>query len=189
MFASVYQKGSTGVEIFTPTGKEPFKNVLCRTDINSAKYYDRNIKGYAIVLDSENHNPAFQIPRKDTDLLGVSQSIVCVQLQCVSDRKTASVEFVLRDDQRQRRRLHFSNRFRELSINPLHAQVPWHLPSLTSSEDSPYPWSSWVLDLSLLCMQCFQTQFSSLESVRIYGTMHLRKLFSLPRNSIIGEGE
>eukprot|EP01031_Cornospumella_fuschlensis_P027486 gene27486-33191_t len=186
MFSSVYQKGSTGVEIFTPTGKEPFKNVLCRTEINSAKFYDRNIKGYAILLDSESHNPAFQIPRKDSDSLGVSQSIVCVQLQCVSEKKTASVEFILRDDQRQRRRLHFSNRFRELSINPLHAQVPWHI---SSSDDSDFPWCSWVLDLSSLCIQCFQTQFSSLEGVRIYGTMHLRKLFSLPRNAIIGEGE
>eukprot|EP01031_Cornospumella_fuschlensis_P028181 gene28181-34029_t len=186
MFSSVYQKGSTGVEIFTPTGKEPFKNVLCRTEINSAKFYDRNIKGYAILLDSESHNPAFQIPRKDSDSLGVSQSIVCIQLQCVSEKKTASVEFILRDDQRQRRRLHFSNRFRELSINPLHAQVPW---PISSSDDSDFPWCSWVLDLSSLCLQCFQTQFSSLEGVRIYGTMHLRKLFSLPRNAVIGDGE
>lgn len=180
MFSSVFQKGTSGVEIFSPTGKDPFKFASCRADLNTAKFYDRSIKGYAVVLDSEGHSPVFQTPKKDSESLGIVQSILCLQLQRLPG-KSCSVEFIVRDDAKQRRRLHFSTKFREKTCNPLHAQLPW-----TVSEQMEEMWITWVVDLDQLCQSCFHSSFVSLEQMRIYGSSRLRKVFSLPAGALEG---
>eukprot|EP01039_Chlorochromonas_danica_P002890 gene2888-3155_t len=183
MFAGIYQKGSNGVEIFSPTGKEPFKYASCRTDI-SGRSYDRSIKGYSIPLDYDSQSPSFQMPRKDSESLGIIQSILCIQLKRFP-RKNCSLELILRDQAKQRRRLHFSTKFREHTSNHLHAQLPWTLPPDVEEEF----WITWIIDLNMICDVCFQSSFSSLEQIKFYGSSHLRKIFSIPHSNLDGISE
>lgn len=181
MLSSAFQKGSAGVEIFSPAGKDPFKIAACRADLNTAKFYDREIKGYTILLDSESHHPVFQTPKKDSETLGVIQPVLCLQARHIAG-KSCSIELVVKDDQKQRRRLHFSTKFREQTCNALHAQLPWAI----LAEIAEDFWVTWIADLKTLCEKCFHSGFASLESIRLFGSCRLRKIFSMPASFLQG---
>jgi hypothetical protein len=180
MFSQVFQGGSNGVEIFSPSGTDPYKIMLLFNESAITKTYDRNIKGYYVAMEQESTVTKVQCPKKHNTSLGITQPVLCFQLQFI-DNKNFSIECAILDDQNQRRRLHFSTNFRELDSNALHVRIPW------SKDYSGFEgkWVTVCINLEDICRRSFKNvAYRTLESFIIHPACRIRKIFSLPAQSL-----
>jgi hypothetical protein len=51
MFSQTYQNGDYGIEIFSPSGNDPFKLCKLANESNIQKVYDRDVKGYMVSME------------------------------------------------------------------------------------------------------------------------------------------
>lgn len=78
--------------------------------------------------------------------VGLVQPFVAFQAFFTSGR-SAFIELTVTDTQRTRHRLIFSSSFIFFSVNPLHAQIPLHVPRDT--------WLTLCIDVDGFCVDCF----------------------------------
>jgi len=179
MFASSYQQGCLGVSIFNPNGKDPLRLLKYQA---CERVYDREVKGYLLGIEGA-------ISYAAMDNLGIIQSLLCFQM-CPHPQKHTSFEVIILDQHANRRRFHFSTKFRaptsvgttlgakammpmKKSPDILHCQ----LPLITS----PGAWTTIIIDLPSLTSNCFKGAiYSGLEAFTVLCHCRLRKIFSLP---------
>ena len=173
MFSSTYQNGEYGVEIFSPSGNDPFKACKLNNEGNIKKLYDRSIKGYMLALEKESASTSLQFPKSTKGSLGITQPLLVLQLQ-LHPEKAFSLEMIVVDSDRQRRRFHLSTNFKDIDVNSLHVCIPWIQPDREQ-------WSNVAINLEeLLGQYSAGKSFGSLESFTIQPVCRIRKIFSLP---------
>jgi len=176
MFSTVYQNGEYGIEIFAPSGNEPFKMCKLSNENNIKKVYDRSIKGYMAALEKESSSTFLQIPRSSKSSLGITQPLLVFQIQ-LHPEKSFTLELILIDSDRQKRRFHLSTNFKEVDANNLHVCIPWTQPDRDQ-------WTNVAINLIEL-ITTFSPPGSNLtyfglESFSIQPVCRLRKIFTLP---------
>lgn len=180
MFALSYQTGATGVELLTPSGTQKSGSI----GTNVVRTYDRDIKGYLFVVNSSSSAGGIQCPISVRDSLGVIQPLLLLQLQTREKFEKVVVEVVIIDTMSQRHRLFFSSSFTRADANPLHVQLPWSWSGSLSGE-----WNSTIIDLRNLTSRFFgrSVEFEILDSIKLYGSCRVRKIFTLPASALESE--
>lgn len=179
MYASKFQTGSSGVEIFSPSGSDPLKKLKLNNEKQIQRIYDRSVKGYILEMNRESSTTSVQCPRNVKESLDIIQPFLVFQLK-LFEQRSFSLELVIHDTQRQRKRLYFSSNFKDIDANHVQAKIPW---CPLENEN----WQTVVLDMSSLVSSCFPgSAFESLDSFSIHPVCQIRKIFSLPTEPIAG---
>jgi hypothetical protein len=184
MFAKVYQSGDTGVEIFSPAGSgDPLKIFQITNESMVQREYDRGVKGNILNMETESTTTKIHCP-KSLSSLHITQPLFCFQL-LLCEGKPFSFECVVVDQNRQRKRFHFSTHFREKEFgNALHAKLTW--PKKFHEISFEGRWFNIIINLQQLCSECFPTShFQLLESFIFHPSCKIRKIFSLPLSALI----
>jgi hypothetical protein len=184
MFAKVYQSGDTGVEIFSPAGSgDPLKIFQITNESMVQREYDRGVKGNILNMETESTTTKIHCP-KSLSSLHITQPLFCFQL-LLCEGKPFSFECVIVDQNRQRKRFHFSTHFREKEFgNALHAKLTW--PKKFHEISFEGRWFNIIINLQQLCSECFPTShFQLLESFIFHPSCKIRKIFSLPLSALI----
>lgn len=169
MFSQTFQGGYSGVEIFSPSGNDPLK--VFKTSGSVTKIYDRGVKGFVLALEKDGTASSATCPSSKNSL-GIVQPLLIVQLQ-IDSTKPFSIEIVVSDKAKQRKRLHFSTSIRSIECNELHVRLPW--------EVADAEWCNVVFNLAEITHRFFRnSEFSMLESFTIRPVCKVRKIFSLP---------
>jgi hypothetical protein len=176
MFATTFNNGEYGIEIFSPSGNEPFKACKLNNEQNIRKVYDRNIKGYMVAMEKESSSTSLQFPKSFKGSLMITQPILVLQIQ-QHPEKPFSVELIIIDSDQQRRRFHLSTNFKDADVNSLHVCLPWTQPDREE-------WCNVALNMDYL-VTTFHTSksvpsFLNLETLTIQPVCRIRKIFSLP---------
>lgn len=171
MFAKAFQKGDGGVEIFSPTGTDPLRNLELKNKTAISKVYDRYIKGNCLILDQTSVSSSIACPSSSSKTLGIVQPWFCLQLN-IPKGKSFSLELVISETTGQHHRVHFSTSFRGWDTNELHARIAW-------PKECDSLWVTYVINLEELCRVCFRSTFASLDHFTVYSTCQIRKIFSL----------
>jgi hypothetical protein len=185
MFAKVYQSGENGVEIFSPAGSgDPLKIFQITNESMILREYDRGVKGNILIMENESATTKIMCPKSHPSL-HITQPLLCFQL-FLFEGKSFSLECSILDQNRQRKRLHFSSNFREKECsNPLHSKLPW--PKKFQHLLFEGHWFTFILNLQELSQQCFtNSQYQALESFTIHPACKIRKIFSLPMSAVSG---
>lgn len=161
------------LEIFSPTGKDPLKNLTIRQASSSKKssssnngnitrVYDRSVKGYLISIEKEDKSHI------SITNMGLHQSNIYFQLFLFTPDKHVTIEMYLVDAYNQKFRLHFSTKFREYDKVGLH--FPLVLPS--------GGWCTLLFDLKSILLECRNATFLYIDSFILHPSCLLRKIFS-----------
>jgi hypothetical protein len=180
MFSSVFQTGQAGIEILTPSGKNPPLRLLKVNGPSGliTKDYERDIKGYKYTLSGKNsQSSGIQCPAATADSLALTQPLLVFQLKSAQQEDQLNLEIVVLDSKNQRRRFLFSTTFRSIDINALHAQIPW-------LQESRETWTNVIFNLQCLTEKCFSASFASIDSFHLRPMCSLRKIYTLPASSI-----
>ncbi|KAJ1441061.1 hypothetical protein B484DRAFT_476522 [Ochromonadaceae sp. CCMP2298] len=171
MFSQTYQNGEYGIEIFSPSGNDPFKLCKLANESNIQKVYDRDVKGYMVSME-ESSSTSMQWPRSPKASLGITQPLLVVQLQ---SSRSFSLELILLDSAHQRRRFHLSTSFKEVHSDNLHVRLPW-------TQIDRHLWCNAALNLAHLVAAHSPPSvcFKSLDSFTLHPVCRVRKIFSLP---------
>ena len=163
MFLNAYQSGPC-VEVMSSGDKNP----IWSTNKPVNKKFDKDSKGYVVLLESTNSK--LQIPSTEKPLV-LTQGYLVLQI-FVLLAQPFTLELSLTDSQCMKRRLVFSSACRELTVHPLHARVP----------NGSFPRSVWTnlcIDLQNWTFGCFTTNFRALDSITVSCFCKLRKVFTL----------
>lgn len=101
--------------------------------------------------------------------MALVQPFLCLQV-CVPADASFNVEILVSDDKRVRRRLMLSTAFKDVSTNPLHAQLP--LACMLRDQ-----WLNLCIDCAQLSADCFRQPFRAIEALTIAAHCTLRKVF------------
>ncbi len=173
-FLNVFQDGSSGVEIFSPSGTNPFQNVLIQNPNCVQRDYDRSMKGYVVSVFSKGRvSTKVQIPKKQGTTLGLKQRFICFQV-CLAEESNFSVEFLVTDSNNCRRRIGVSTAQKVENISPLHILLP--LPKSQMGGG----WITLVIDFSSIFSLQHNTNLKSLDCIFLYPCCKVRKIFTLP---------
>jgi hypothetical protein len=82
------------------------------------------------------------------------------------------IEITVSDEKKTRRRLVLSTSFKDIAVNPLHAQLP--LSCVRRNQ-----WLNLCIDVAQLCLDCFKQPFRSIECFSLGAACTIRKIFSL----------
>lgn len=174
MYQHVWQQGTGGVELLSPSGSPSGMPV----GPNVLRKYDREIKGYLFAITANRGGVGIQCPASSKDTLGIIQPLLVFQIQTNPGQKL-TIEVVIVDRENLRHRLYFSSSFRTPDSNQLHAQLPW-----AWSGVQPGTWCNSVINMMDLTSRFFHAEFCSLESFHVKPACQLRKVFSLPASCI-----
>ena len=164
-----YQNG-TNVEIFNPSSKDAL-SIWKSTNVNSIKKdYDKFVRGYILILDGNSQNK-IQLPKDEKKGLSLTQPFLVCQV-CVPSDGNLFLEIAFCDINKTRRRLILSTNFRELIVNPLHAQIP-----LTILRRDI--WINLSIDVESFSISCFHQQFKSIETIVLGTICSIRKIFTM----------
>lgn len=177
MFGTTYHNGEYGVEIFSPSGNDPFKPCKLNNEQNIRKVYDRSIKGYMVAMEKESNTTSLQFPKSSKGTLMITQPVLVLQVQ-LNPEKSFSIELIIVDNEQQRKRFHLSTNFKDVDVNSLHVCLPWTQPDREQ-------WTNVALNLEYL-VSTYHTagksapSFLNLESFTLQPVCRIRKIFSLP---------
>lgn len=101
--------------------------------------------------------------------MALVQPFLCLQVYLPADTPF-NIEIVVSDDKRVRRRLMISSAFKDVSTNPLHAQLP--LACVRRDQ-----WLNLCIDCAQLSVDCFRQPFRAVEALTIAAHCTLRKVF------------
>jgi len=180
MFSNVYQNGDNGIEIFSPSGNDPFRRMKLVNESLIHKVYERVVKGYVVNMDRESSTTALICPKQQQkESLDIRQSLLIIQLR-LGMTSPFSLELVVHDNRRQKKRLYFSTSFKDIHINSLHVSLPWKQPRHEI-------FTNVVIDLMQLVHQASNgaDEFVSLDSFTIHPCCQLRRIFTLPRKYLV----
>ncbi len=173
MFSSLHQSGVNGIEIFSPSGNDPLKNLKLTNEAQICKIYDRDIKGYLLTLEKESSSTCIQAPHNSSECFGITQPLVIFQIYLFLE-KNMSLDLKITDSSGNKRRLQISTCCKELECNGLHCRVPWILPLKDK-------WMNFVINLQYLVAAVFPgVAYASLDSFTLHPCCRIRKIFTLP---------
>ena len=180
MFSNVYQNGDNGIEVFSPSGNDPFRHIKLVNENHIHKVYERTVKGYVVSMERESSTTALICPKQQKDSLEIHQSLLILQLRLLGMASPFSLELVVHDSKRQRKRLHFSTSFKDIHVNSLHVSLPWKQPRHDL-------FTNVVIDMMQLVHQSSNgvDEFVSLDSFIIHPCCQLRRIFTLPRKYLM----
>lgn len=173
MFASTFQHGENGVEIFAPSGTDPLRFMLLKNEDSIQKTYDRTIKGNCLILEQSSVSSSITCPKSSSKSLGILQAWFCLQLN-IPKGKNFSLECSVTDQDGRHRRFHFSTNFKSWDANELHARIAW--PRGVHEDE----WVTYMINLDDFCHDCFRSHFQSLDHFTLFSSCKVRKIFSLP---------
>eukprot|EP01041_Mallomonas_annulata_P000976 gene976-1903_t len=170
MFAHLFQTGESGIEVLTASGKSPGKEWKISGGVH--RVYDRNIKGFVFLME-KGMNTTMECPAKSADTLGLLQSFIIFQLRRFQD-KPLSIELTILDNKGNRRRLHFSTKFRDIVCNDLHSQIPLQF-------NEPDKWCNLIFNIKDLTSTLFTSyKYFTIDTISITPACRIRKIFTLP---------
>jgi len=180
MFSNVYHNGDNGIEIFSPSGNDPFRHMKLVNENHIHKVYERTVKGYVVSMERESSSTALICPKQQKDSLDIHQSLLILQLRLLGMASPFSLELVVHDSRRQRKRLYFSTSFKDIHVNSLHVSLPWKQPRHDL-------FTNVVIDMMQLVYQSSNgmDEFVSLDSFIIHPCCQLRRIFTLPRKYLM----
>lgn len=165
MFASTFQ-GGVSVEVLSASDKNPAWTVTQ----NSWKSYDRVIKAYCISLDS--HTAKLVLPNNGRQHLGLLQRFLVMQCY-LCPTQPFTLELVVSDTSRMKRRILFSNSAKDFSCSPLYARVP-------NAGFLRGVWVNLSIDLVSFMNRCFPgNSFGALEALIIHSHCKIRRVFTM----------
>jgi hypothetical protein len=199
MLSDSYQGGAS-IELFSPHGRDPMAACKVTNGAAGVrKEFDKNVRGFVVVCDGGPKSKLqFPIDEKKGCMFSSSvfvvesypvidffpptfsarlsrfpvalvQPFLCLQV-CVPADASFNVEIVVSDDRRVRRRLMLSTAFKDVSTNPLHAQLP--LACVPRDQ-----WLNLCVDCAQLSADCFRQPFRAIEALTIAAHCTLRKVF------------
>ncbi|KAL7407031.1 hypothetical protein ABVT39_001855 [Epinephelus coioides] len=170
MFRNNYQGGAV-VEVFSGQGKDPVaKWKLCGGPSAIHKEFNKEVKGFVYCLEGSSQTVKMQIPESGKMSLGLLQRFLVLQVN-IPQSKDFSVELVITDSERLKRRLHLSTVYKELSATPLHAKIPFV--GLKRSI-----WSTLCIDLVSITDELFKG-FLTLDGITLFATCKVRRIFTM----------
>lgn len=167
-------KREIGLEIFSPSGKVPFLNFENGNQLSKFKIYDRSVKGS--ILSLEQQNSRFPLKFIKPPSLLINQNLFCLQL-FLYEENSFKVEINLIDSDNLKRRVYFSTNSKEIESNVLHAKIPWR-----SIENEN--WATYIINLNDICQICFNSSFSTFDSLSIFPCCKIRKIFMVPSQMV-----
>ncbi|XP_009995338.1 PREDICTED: uncharacterized protein C3orf67 homolog [Chaetura pelagica] len=172
MFKNQYQGGAF-VEIFSAQGKNPgAKWKILGNPAAIRKEYDKEVKGFAFVLEGSSQINKMQLPKETRQTLGLIQQFLTLQI-FVPVGQDFSTELLITDLGNIKRRLYLSTVHRELSVTTLHAKIP--LFTLKRKI-----WCNMCIDLVAFTSEIFRgAVFQSLDGITVSANCKLRKIFTL----------
>ncbi|XP_051483629.1 protein CFAP20DC [Apus apus] len=172
MFKNQYQGGAF-VEIFSAQGKNPgAKWKILGNPSAIRKEYDKEVKGFAFVLEGSSQINKMQLPKETRQTLGLIQQFLTLQI-FVPLGQDFSTELLITDLGNIKRRLYLSTVHRELSVTTLHAKIP--LFTLKRKI-----WCNMCIDLVAFTSEIFRgAVFQSLDGITVSANCKLRKIFTL----------
>jgi hypothetical protein len=173
-FRHIYQEGTSGVEIFSPSGTNPFKSTRIENDSAIHREYDRSIKGYIVsIISKDRSSTNLHFPKNQGHTLGLSQRYLCFQLLLFKDQPF-SIDLVISDSKNCRRRVTFSTAQKSVNVNNLHLLFPLDKTKLIDN------WLTLVVDLLHVSTYDSDAALKSLDSIVLYPNCKLRKIYTLP---------
>ncbi|XP_049894177.1 uncharacterized protein C3orf67 homolog isoform X4 [Epinephelus moara] len=170
MFRNNYQGGAV-VEVFSGQGKDPVaKWKLCGGPSAIHKEFNKEVKGFVYCLEGSSQTVKMQMPESGKTSLGLLQRFLVLQVN-IPQSKDFSVELVITDSERLKRRLHLSTVYKELSATPLHAKIPFV--GLKRSI-----WSTLCIDLVSITDELFKG-FLTLDGITLFATCKVRRIFTM----------
>ena len=178
MYSHIFQTGDVGVEVLTASGKAPAKDWKIQGGVH--RVYDKTTKGFVFLME-KGINTRFQSPANSADTLGLIQPMLVFQIKGFTS-KPLGIEIVILDQKSQRRRLHFSTKFKVILCSDLHSQIPL---IFTHSDQ----WNNLIFDLKNLTSTLFNNiRFASIDSINITPACKIRKIFTLPLHVVEESG-
>ncbi|KFU89151.1 Uncharacterized protein C3orf67, partial [Chaetura pelagica] len=165
--------GGAFVEIFSAQGKNPgAKWKILGNPAAIRKEYDKEVKGFAFVLEGSSQINKMQLPKETRQTLGLIQQFLTLQI-FVPVGQDFSTELLITDLGNIKRRLYLSTVHRELSVTTLHAKIP--LFTLKRKI-----WCNMCIDLVAFTSEIFRgAVFQSLDGITVSANCKLRKIFTL----------
>lgn len=164
------------MEIFSPSGNDPFKGCKLNNEGNIKKLYDRSIKGYMIAMEKESSSTSLHFPKNSKASLMATQPVLVLQLQLHPD-KSFSIELSVTDVEQQRKRYHLSTNFSDAHVDSLHVLIPWNQPDREM-------WTNVAINMEDLVASFHQGpgegKFFCLDTISIQPVCRIRKIFTLP---------
>jgi len=186
-------QGGPALEVFSASGTDPLRRQDLLVEGRVKRQFEKDVKSF-VLLSEGGPNSKVELPRVARKKgLGLTQHVLALQIMLPSSSAEAfSMELVVLDTERTRRRLVIASGFRTVVSHPLHAQLPLaaaYDPSFGAKEDTDHMgmfciprgiWITMCIDLYDLMKKAFQQiLFKSLEAIKISGSFKIRKIFTL----------
>jgi hypothetical protein len=165
MFQNAFQSGAS-VEVLYSCDKSPGWSI----NKSNWKFYDKAVKGYVILVDS--NNTKLQIPGSDKQTLALVQPFLVLQI-FILPAQPFTLEIATTDISNTKRRIVFSSASKDMTVNPMHARVP-------NSAFVRGTWANISIDISRCMLACFgHSTFRSLDSISISCFCKVRRVFTM----------
>ncbi|XP_075893208.1 protein CFAP20DC isoform X2 [Nelusetta ayraudi] len=174
MSSSRFQGGPV-VELLSGQGKDPVARwKLSGGPAAIQKEYDKEVKGFVYCLEGSSQTVKMQTPDSSKVSLGLLHSFVVLQVN-IPRSKDFSIEIMVTDSEHLKRRLHFSTVHKELSVNLLHAKIPF----VSVKRNS---WSTLLIDLVSFTGELFKG-FLKLDVITLFASCKVRRIFTMKADS------
>ncbi|XP_039182647.1 protein CFAP20DC isoform X2 [Crotalus tigris] len=139
---------------------------------NEYQEYDKEVKGFVIVLEGSGQTNKMQLPKETKQALGLIQQFLVLQIYLPLGQDF-SAELLITDLGNIKRRLYLSTIHKELSVTPLHAKIPLFMIKRKI-------WCNLCIDLVAFTSEIFKgAVFQSLDGIIVSANCKLRKIFTL----------
>ena len=168
-FDVLVAQGKIGVGNYGISGVKP---VLERV-------YDKEVKGNVFTLShrASGSSPSVNMPSERNISLGLTQSVICFQLN-ISPSSEFSLDVTVTDQSQFKRKFILATACKVVSVTPLHAKLPL----------SPFKKGTWVsltIDLCSLVQGLYRGQsFKHIVSIFISSVCKIRRIFTLRDTSV-----
>mmetsp|Transcript_8258 Transcript_8258/g.16119 ORF Transcript_8258/g.16119 Transcript_8258/m.16119 type:complete len:681 (+) Transcript_8258:58-2100(+) len=171
MFERQYQGGSS-VEILSASGRDPLDKWKVSSKKQVRKIFEKGVRGFVFECGGST-SAKMNLPRSERETLGLVQPFMVIQLYLeATPLKPFSLGVSMRDNSKSKRRVILSTNFKDISITPLHVQLPLGLIKRGV-------WVNFVLDLKSIMEAAFKSRFHSLDSVEIRSYCKVRRVFTM----------
>jgi len=169
MFERRFQ-GGTSVEILSSSGRDPLESWRISSKKHVKKIYAKDVRGFIFECGGYSQGKMV-LPGSERESLGLIQPFLVLQVQ-LSNFNPFSLAISMRGASKTKHRVILSTNFKDISITPLHVQLP-----LTIVKRGI--WLNLCLDLESIMTRTFKTNFRCLDSIEIRSYCQIRRIFTM----------